>query len=100
MFMSKLLNKLFFNKNNDCYFTTLLNLNQFMLTMDNHKAILDHSTTNDDFSSSVDSMEDLGFATPLCSRPIFDRSKLEPKVTDGSTNRPNGLSYIVFVYQE
>ena len=43
MFVSKLLNKLFFNTNNDCYFTTLLNLNQFMLTVENHKAILDRS---------------------------------------------------------
>ena len=49
MFVSKLLNKLFFNTNNDCYFITLLNLNQFMLTMDYHKAILDRSIS-DDFS--------------------------------------------------
>jgi len=41
MFVSKLLNRLFFNTNNECYFKTLTNLNQFMLTKNNYQAILD-----------------------------------------------------------
>jgi hypothetical protein len=41
MFVSKLLNKLFFNTNNDCNFTTLTNLSPFMLTKNNHRAILE-----------------------------------------------------------
>lgn len=42
MFVSKLLNQLFFNTNNDdCTFTTLSNVNRFMLTKDNMKTIKD-----------------------------------------------------------
>jgi len=43
MFVSKFLNKLFFNTNNECYFSTLLNLNQYMLTKGLYRAILDQS---------------------------------------------------------
>jgi len=55
MFVSKLLNQLFFNTNNDnnCVFTTLSNTNRFMLTKDNMKIIM-----NDlDCSSNDTSME-------------------------------------------
>lgn len=62
MFVSKFLNKLFFNTNNECYFTTLLNLNQYMLTKGLHRAILDQSHNevpkvnqiNNDFESAVE----------------------------------------------
>jgi hypothetical protein len=60
MFVSKLLNKLFFNTNNDCYFTTLLNLNPFMLTVNNHKAILDRSVSEDKNKSEDLSEESFG----------------------------------------
>lgn len=78
MFVSKILNKLFFNTNNDCCFTTLLNLNQFMLTKDNYKRILDiepkenipdntglTSSSKDEIDFlSVKSSEDLDFSIP------------------------------------
>jgi len=58
MFVSKLLNKLFFNTNNDCCFTTLLNLNQFMLTKDNYKRILDiEPIKSDELNNSIESSE-------------------------------------------
>ena len=57
MFVSKLLNKLFFNTNNDCYFTTLLGLNKFMLSKDNYKKILDTEPETNTLSSGNGAQE-------------------------------------------
>lgn len=62
MFVSKLLNKLFFNTNNDCCFTTLLNLNQFMLTKDNYKKILDVEPIKPVLDNSFESYDSINIS--------------------------------------
>ena len=64
MFVSKLLNKLFFNTNNECCFTTLLNLNQFMLTKENYKRILDIEPIKPELDNSIEPSEGLSTFTP------------------------------------
>jgi hypothetical protein len=56
MFVSKLLNQLFFNTNNDnnCVFTTLSNTNRFMLTKDNMNVIInDLECSSNDTSMEI-----------------------------------------------
>ena len=81
MFVSKLLNKLFFNTNNDCCFTTLLNLNQFMLTKDNYKKILDVEPIKPDGGFSEPRS---GIEKPRSSIDVTDRRSV--KSTDDELN--------------
>ena len=91
MFVSKLLNKLFFNTNNDCCFTTLLNLNQFMLTKDNYKKILDVEPIKPDgLINSTESSE--GFEEfPVASFACRGKPRSVPRISeaDSETDTPD-----------
>ena len=104
MFVSKLLNKMFFNTNNDCFTTTLSNINQFMLTKDvmNNRIALENDQSQ---NTSIDSISSIGDTNLLQRKNDFQQFQNETRcitptpfvsqpVTPDNTFRPIVISEI------